>query len=106
MRGKQRPNITNKILINQGGTKININLSTNNVFERGAFCSALGRSIESSLDHDHQHESLVWHPARGRHLPEALERSADSGAGFDSRFVDLSESRDSQPMISRHGERT
>ena len=56
MRNNQR-NLVDKIMINQIGTKININLNTKNIFESGAYYSYAGQSLNTSnhrLDEDSQ----------------------------------------------------
>jgi hypothetical protein len=42
--------MVDKIQINQGGTKININLNTKNIFEPGSYYSYMGPSIDALTD--------------------------------------------------------
>lgn len=75
--------VVDKILINQVGTKININLNTKNIFEPGAYYSYLGPSIENSMDqYDESHEGQQ--PPCNRLLRDSNDRSTFSGKDFDT----------------------
>ena len=75
--------VVDKILINQVGTKININLNTKNIFEPGAYYSYLGPSMKNSMDHFEESQEGQQPPCRFQ-LPDSNDRSAFSGKDFDT----------------------